>query len=271
MNYIERNSRSFAGYGIDMKKINKIGVQLFTVGAFMKTEEDIKRTFERLKKLGYDEAQTAGMPCSYDVFSKLAKEAGIDIVGTHEDFEKLIADPEVTMNNHKILDTDIIGIGGLWDNTTKDGFLDFISKANEFANIISEKGFTFSYHNHSFEFEKLPDGTIPFDMLVDKLNTSKVSFVLDTYWVQYGGGDVRHLIEKLSGRIKIIHLKDMAFSHESGPYITEIGNGNLYWDGIIETALNSGVEHFVVEQDSCPGDPFDSLKISSDYLHANFF
>lgn len=102
-----------------MKKINKIGVQLFTVGAFMKTEEDIKRTFERLKKLGYDEAQTAGMPCSYDVFSKLAKEAGIDIVGTHEDFEKLTADPEAAMNNHKILNTDIIGIGGLWESTKR--------------------------------------------------------------------------------------------------------------------------------------------------------
>ena len=79
------------------------------------------------------------------------------------------------------------------------------------------------------------------------------------------------MIEKLSGRIKINHLKDMAYLRDAGPYITEIGNGNLYWDGIIETALNSGVEHFVVEQDSCPGDPFDSLKISSDYLHANFF
>lgn len=93
-----------------MNKLNKIGVQLFTVGAFMKTEEDIKRTFEKLKKLGYDEAQTAGMPCSYDVFAKLAQEAGIDIVGTHEDFDKLIADPETTMNNHKILNTD-----GYWN------------------------------------------------------------------------------------------------------------------------------------------------------------
>lgn len=63
----------------------------------------------------------------------------------------------------------------------------------------------------------------------------------------------------------------MAYNRDSGPYITEIGNGNLYWDGIIEASLNSGVKHFVVEQDSCPGDPFDSLKISSDYLHANFF
>ena len=56
----------------------------------------------------------------------------------------------------------------------------------------------------------------------------------------------------------------------NGPYITEIGNGNLYFDGIIETALKAGVKYFVVEQDSCPGDPFDSLKISSDYIHARY-
>ena len=39
----------------------------------------------------------------------------------------------------------------------------------------------------------------------------------------------------------------------------------------METAIRTGVKHFVVEQDSCPGDPFESLKKSSDYLHANFF
>jgi hypothetical protein len=28
------------------------------------------------------------------------------------------------------------------------------------------------------------------DMLVDGLDPEKISFVLDTYWVQHGGGDV---------------------------------------------------------------------------------
>lgn len=30
------------------------------------------------------------------------------------------------------------------------------------------------------------------------------------------------------------------------------------------------MKHYVVEQDTCPGDPFDSLKISRDYIKAKY-
>ena len=77
----------------------------------------------------------------------------------------------------------------------------------------------------------------------------------------------RTWLEKLAGRVDILHLKDMAVkpgTNES--YITEIGQGNLYWEGILKTAEATGVQKYVVEQDTCPGDPFDSLKLSADYL-----
>ena len=75
-----------------MEKLEKIGAQVFTVRDFMNTEDDIKRTFERLKKLGYDEIQTAGHPTdgdiSYEAYGKLARDAGLDIIGTHDIYEK---------------------------------------------------------------------------------------------------------------------------------------------------------------------------------------
>ena len=95
------------------------------------------------------------------------------------------------------------------------------------------------------------------------------SFCLDTYWIQHGGGDVRAWIERLGGRIDILHLKDMGVN-ENGPFITECGNGNINFDGIIPLAEACGVKHFCVEQDIWPGDPFDSIKQSSEYLHKNF-
>ena len=48
-----------------MNKLTKIGVQLYTVRDFMNTEEDIKRSFEKIKALGYDEIQTAGCKIPY--------------------------------------------------------------------------------------------------------------------------------------------------------------------------------------------------------------
>ena len=254
-----------------MNKLTKIGVQLYTVRDFMNTEEDIKRSFEKIKALGYDEIQTAGCKIPYETFGRLAKEAGLTVVGTHDNFDLMYNDPETAMHNHDLLDTKIMGIGGFFKNTAED-YLAFIERANTVAKNIRARGFKFTYHNHSHEFRSL-DGKLIMDMLLEGLDPTNTGFVLDTYWVQHGGGDVRYWIEKLAGRIDILHLKDMAKSAGNEPpqYITEVGSGNLYWEGIIETALRTGVRSFVVEQDTCPGDPFDSLRKSADYLRANFF
>ena len=66
-----------------------------------------------------------------------------------------------------------------------------------------------------------------------------------------------------------IPVKDMKRGAEKSEF-AEIGNGNLYWQGIIDAAKNSAVRHYVVEQDFSE-DPMESIKISSEYLHRNFF
>lgn len=254
-----------------MQKLTKIGVQLYTIRDFMQTEEDIKVSFDKLKKLGYDEVQTAGCAVPYDVFGRLAREAGLTIVGTHDNFDRMCEETALMMDNHDLLGTKIMGIGGCFKKSLEE-YEAFILRVNELAKKIRTRGFTFTYHNHSHEFRRL-DGKLIMDMLLEKMDPANTGFVLDTYWVQHGGGDVRYWIEKCKGRIDILHLKDMAKCETNEPpqFITEVGNGNLYWEGILETAMRTGVKHFVVEQDTCPGDPFDSLKKSSDYLHANFF
>ena len=46
----------------------------------------------------------------------------------------------------------------------------------------------------------------------------------------------------------------------------EIGNGNLNWPSIIAAAERSGTEWFIVEQDTCTGDPFDSVRQSFEFI-----
>lgn len=250
-----------------MAKLEKIGVQLYTIRKFMNNEEDIKTSFEKLKKMGIDEIQTAGLSIPFDVFGKLAKDAGLTVVGTHDDFNMMYEDPEKAMKLHDDLDTKLMGIGGFWADNL-DAYLEFIEKANKLCEAIGPKGYKFSYHHHSHEFVKF-NGKRAIDYLIEGLDKNYTSFVMDTYWVQNAGGDVREWLNKLSGRIDVLHLKDMAYGAD-GSFITEIGNGNIYWEGVIEEALKIGVKSFVIEQDTCPGDPFDSLQQSVDYLRANF-
>ena len=253
-------------------KIEKLGLQLYTIRDTMQDAESIRKSFRNIKEMGYDVAQTAGCSIPWAEFGQIAKEEGIEICGTHDDFNLMVTDPKQAMENHRLLGTTNMGTGGFWPAGLAD-VEEFIEKANALANIIYDYGFKFTYHNHSHEFNKIGncDKTV-MDLLVEGLDPVKTSFVLDTCWVHNAGHDVRYWIEKLAGRVDILHLKEVGYQGHgmNNSFITEVGNGNLYWAGIIESAQKSGVKYYVVEQDTCPGDPFDSIRMSSEYLHKNF-
>ncbi len=173
---------------------------------------------------------------------EIAKELGIKIIGTHTGLPYLEENTETAIKDHKLMDTTNCGIGAWTQYDTKEEVEDFIKRANSLADKLYEHGMKFTYHNHSHEFMHIDGKTTIMDMLVEGLNPEKTSFVLDTCWVANAGGCVRHWLEKLAGRVDILHLKDKGYTInlvDDGKYslgITEIGNGNLYWDGIIETA-----------------------------------
>ncbi len=129
-------------------------------------------------------------------------------MGTHDSFELMVSDFDLAYQNHVALGTKLMGIGGRGGNSVEE-WQEFIKTANEVGAKIAAQGGRFTYHNHSQEFRKWDNGKTTMDMLVEGLNPETTSFVLDMYWVQHGGGDVRYWIEKLVGRIDILHLKDM--------------------------------------------------------------
>ena len=248
--------------------IKKLGLQLYSIRDFMTTEEDIRESFAKIKAAGYDQAQTAGCAIPYDRFGALAKEYGIEIIGTHDDFDMMVNDFDRSLENHKLLGTTNMGIGG-FNTDSPEKVSEFIEKANIVAKKAAANGMKFTYHNHSTEFIKLSNGKTIMEMLVEGLDKDNATFCLDTYWVQHGGADPREWIEKLAGRIDIIHLKDMKrVKNEYGiQNITEIGNGNMNWKGILECAEKAGVKYYIVEQDTnWSPNCFAAVKKSADYL-----
>lgn len=248
--------------------IKDFGLQNYSIREHLTSYEDVKNAMKAIKEMGYSYVQTAGEKISHAEIAEIAKEVGIGVCGTHCGFDSLIADPEQVMETHRNLGTTNIGIGGFFANSAEE-VEEFIKKANAFADIIYEHGFKFTYHNHEHEFRKFGDKTV-MDMLVEGLDPVKTSFCLDTHWVQRGGGDVCAWIEKLAGRIDILHLKDMTIQMDRTPIMCEIGAGNMDFHRIIAAAEKAGVTYYVVEQDICPGDSFDSVRQSAEYIKNNF-
>ncbi len=255
-------------------KIEKLGYQLWGIREFIKTEEDVAASFKKLADMGYNELHTVGICTTPERYYELAKENGLSICGTHWDWDSMIKDPEKAMADHAAMHTTNIGIGGMPGNyaASADTLHEFCDVVNEFAAKIHKQGFKFTYHNHAWEFAKL-EGKRVYDYLVEGFDKETTSFVFDTYWAQAAGCDPSQWVEKLAGRIDIIHLKDMKFldeEKEQGPRICEIGEGNMNFDGIVAACLKTGVKSFVVEQDYCTGDPFDGARKSADYIKAKY-
>lgn len=250
----------------------------------MTDEQSVKEAFAELSKMGYTYAHTAG---TYDFiapekFYEYAKDAGIEICGTHYDWNRITGDVEGTVAYHKALGTNIIGIGGMPGPAREDEEeLDkFIALFNETARKYAPYGMKLTYHHHSFEFKKLKDGrTTLFDRLVEGFTEPNISFVLDTYWLQHGGKDIRATIEQLAGRVDILHLKDMEAMRcykvagtnavYFAPSITEVGSGNINFKDIIPLAEKCGAKYFVVEDDrAVEVGSYDAVRKSAEYIKA---
>lgn len=250
----------------------KLGVQLYTIRDYMRDPEFADLAFAKLAEMGYTEAHTAGNDFDAKLFGELLAKHGISIIGTHYDYNKILEEPEQTMEIHRMWGTTNVGIGGMPSAPRKnlDDLKSFIRDFNKAAELYAKHGFRLTYHNHNFEFVRVDGYKTIMDLLYEGFDPATTSFVLDTCWVAAGGGDVVGWMEKLEGRLDILHLKDLWLKPEDKkfyPTMTEIGHGNLSWDHIMKAAERIGVKHYVVEQDSnFMTTPFNSLQASADFL-----
>ena len=250
-------------------KLSQVAAQLYTLRDFCKTPSDIATTLQKVKAIGYDSVQVSGLgPIGEKVLLGLAKDNGLTICATHEGIDALLKTPEAIIERLQQLECShtALGFPGGVDLGSLDGVLQFAHSFEAAAKKFVDAGLTLSHHNHHQEFRHIGGKTV-MDVLLE--NTSYLGFELDTYWVQYGGANPESWCRKVAGRIPLLHLKDYGVDSDNKVVYTEIGNGNLEFSAIIAAAEFGGCQWFIVEQDTTPADPFDSLKISYDYIKAN--
>ncbi len=243
--------------------MRNVGAQLYTVRNTLTTNEEIQRTLQAIKEIGYDSVQLFGPVELIENCARYAEETGLGIVG-------VLADINICEEQERKL-FEICGQYNISDIGVSSRFSEcrdaeaYIRRINAFASRAKNAGFTFSYHNHGHEFIKLDCGETAMALFLKGFDAETVDFMPDTYWLHDGAYDVRYFLEQTKGRVKILHLKDMKRT-EQGQTFAEVGNGNLYFKGIVKTALDCEINNFIVEQDVCQGDPIDSLKQSYQHI-----
>ncbi len=249
------------------------GVQCYTIRECCSTLSDLEKSLEKCAAIGYQTVQLSGV-CDYDAYwmRDLTQKLGLKVVATHISPTKLLEKPEEVVKEHEIMGCDVIGIGSM-PKEYRDGpkgARQFLKDYENTMNVFAEHGRKLHYHNHAFEFIRYGHQSL-MDVLCEEQYADKLGFIIDTYWVQMGGLDPVQFIYDMKGKCEVIHFKDLRPINRTDS-IAEVGEGNLPWERIVKACEETGIQHAVVEQDTCYGrDPFACLTTSYNNMKAKGF
>jgi sugar phosphate isomerase/epimerase len=262
-------------------RIEKVGVQLYTVRDAMKADFD--GTLGKVAAIGYKEVEFAG----YFNHSPKDVRASLDKVGLSA--PSVHVGPDIVRNHipEAIEAAKIIGhtyIVCPWideaDRKSPDGYKIVAESFNKAGETCKKAGIQFAYHNHNFEFSPAAtlNGQLPYDFLLAKTDPNNVKMEMDLCWIIVGGQDPVKYFQRYPGRFPLVHVKDIAklpdpAAAKAGPLsmddiettMTAAGSGAIDWKRIFARANEAGIKHYFFEDDK-PKDPFAILADSYKYL-----
>ena len=252
-------------------KLTQVAAQLYTVRDHCRDAAALAATAKKLRTIGYTAVQLSAVgPIPESEIVTIMQGEGLVICATHEPSLEILDEPEKVIARLQRLGCKLTAYpypAGV-DFTDATQVETLVRKLDAAGAKLRAAGLRLGYHNHAIEFVKFRGAPV-LEYLFAQTGVDNLGSELDTFWIHYGGGDVVEWTRRLRGRIPCVHLKDYGFTKENKHTWCEIGAGTLPFKRIIAEAEAGGCEWFIVEQDTCPGDPFDSLRQSFDYIKAN--
>lgn len=247
-----------------------VGLQLYSVRSNMAM--DVNRTLRQVARIGYEGVEFAGY---YDFTAQKLKntlhELNLQTIGSHILFQQLRDHLQEEMTFSKEIGGKYLVCPYLEEQLRTDeaSVDETVHWLNLFGERVTENGLTFAYHNHSFEFEQQINGASLYERLINGTEQKHLKLEFDVCWSYYVGADPISYLHKLSGRVPLVHIKDLRV--ENGvPKTVPLGEGEIDLEKIIYTCEEVGVEWMIVEQDTCEGDPLDAVERSFNWLNGRY-
>jgi sugar phosphate isomerase/epimerase len=270
-----------------------VGIQLYTVGKPM--NEDPAGTLKQLYAMGYREVESAGMTkVSVKELRTMIDDAGLKCPSAHlqltkDDLGPVFEEAHVFGAHYAVSSVlrsfnpefikaarAAVASGKAIPSTGlppmgEDGFKKTAEKMNEVGKKAKAAGLQYAYHNHNFEFEKMPDGSPGYDILVKETDPELVKFEIDCGWMKVAGYDPVHYMTTYPGRVRMLHIKDFQsmspttdLMGPNRPKGADLGKGFVDYAPIFKAGKAAGIEHIFDEQEQ----PFPVSQIES--AKANF-
>jgi sugar phosphate isomerase/epimerase len=237
-----------------------VGLQTWSLREEIK--KDPATAVAMMKQAGFSEVE-GGLYANVSSaeLRKLFDRNGLVCTGMHAPYEMYLKHIDQVIAAAKALGTNAAGIAWIPHKVkghfTREECLRAAADFNRFGETLKQHGLTFYYHTHGYEFQPDGDGTL-FDLLMAKTKPEFVSFQMDIFWVVRPGHDPVKLLRKYPGRFLSLHLKDMQKGATLGEltgsapkeWDVPLGTGQLDLPAILEAAVETGVKHYYIEDES---------------------
>lgn len=265
-----------------------VALQLYTVRNELSA--DFLGTLCKVKEMGYDGVEFAGLN-GYEPaqIKKWCDSLGLNPISAHVPLADMLADIDKVITDYKTIGCEYIAIPYVTSERRPGGelYMQMIEEIRTIGQKVKDAGLILLYHNHDFEFEKLPDGQIGLDYMYENIPADLLQTELDQCWVKYAGYEPVEYLHKYNGRSPVVHLKDFYIEgqQDGDPYaliglnekekrantgfeFRPLGNGIQDIPAIIAAAKEAGSKWFVVEQDqpSMGKNPLECAQMSIEYI-----
>jgi sugar phosphate isomerase/epimerase len=234
-----------------------LGVEAYT---FRKSfPVDVAATLDTIRLMGFAEIEGGGGKMPPEEFKKLCDARGISIPSMGVSYEFLNKYPDSLASMARQLGATYVMCAWIPHKNNVLTYEDAVKAVNDFNRIgeyLKGRGIIFCYHAHGYEFQPYENGTL-LDYIIKNTNPQYVSFEMDIFWIQFGGGDPVALLKKYGDRWKLMHLKDMRKGAKkdltglTGPENdVPLGTGEIDIPAILKEANKIGIKHFFIEDES---------------------
>lgn len=264
-----------------------IGLQLYSVKDSIAA--DFRGTLEKIKEMGYDGVEFAGLYGNEPAdIKRWCEELGLVPISAHVPYPEMLKDPKGVLSVYREIGCKYVAIPGLEEahRPGSAGFGQTLRNIKILGEAARELGIKLLYHHHYCEFIVI-GGKYGLDIIYESVPSELLSAELDTCWVDIGGENPVTYINKYKGRVPVVHLKDYVGTKDNSMYeffgterkapdvpsdfeFRPVGSGVQDMPAIIGAAKAAGAEWLMVEveQNSLLSDksPLDEVKDSIDYL-----
>jgi sugar phosphate isomerase/epimerase len=246
------------------RRLKTVGLQLYTVRGELAA--DFEGTLARVAALGFREVEFAGYHKRAPAEVRAAlKRHHLRAPSAHVSTAELRGPFEQSIEAAKLVGHDYLVLGYVpaEERRSLDDYKKLADLLNRAGRLARQAGLRFAYHNHDFEFETL-EGQTPYDLLLALTDAREVELELDLYWISKAGRRPLEYFAKHPGRFPLLHVKDMDATPRR--FFAEVGRGVIDFKSIFAQSRKAGVRHYFVENDEPAGSPFESLRVSFEYL-----